>query len=514
MNVTCTSCDAKYVVPDEKVAGRRIRIRCRHCDTPMVIDGTSIAAGAAPPSSAEAPSSSKAANTPSSSVPPEPAAVSQMPPTAQDVALPPAGASDAHAPSVATATATPRRRRVRSEFSRTMVGGFTPAAGSAPEPPTTAAAPAGFGGPEPPRLPDAPAAPEPPRWPARTARETSPWVVALPEGALEDTSTQQVVQLFAAGRVTDDVLLWKEGMAQWQRPFDIPEIKLELLARGFTPPIVREAASTSSSRARTSAAPSSTGFCVTPRDLDHGRALPASPWQMRGPEPEPSTADLDVPLPRDWQSVFDRPSRASLTPARNAGAANRSYHPPSSVPPPSRSAALGSAPAERRPAPVSVPPSPLSTRSPSPLPGAANASKASSRPSPPRSRAPSPASKRPPPQLARRAGAVPLPAAARQRQPSELDIQIDFDATQPRAAAWPAARHGTTPSVRPALVAPSLPEVTYPQARRHRTLWHLLLILVLLCGLAVVFVRITHRPAVVYTATSLALDRFEALLPR
>jgi hypothetical protein len=38
--------------------------------------------------------------------------------------------------------------------------------------------------------------------------------------------------------------------------------------------------------------------------------------------------------------------------------------------------------------------------------------------------------------------------------------------------------------------------------------------LLLLCARAAIAVRITHRPAALYTATSLVLDRVKALLPR
>jgi predicted Zn finger-like uncharacterized protein len=475
MNVTCTSCDAKYVVPDEKVAGRRIRIRCRHCNAAIVINGTSIRPPASVPSSSRAPSSSKAVAAPGPSAAPEPAALGRMPQTAQPAPLAP-DASDANARPATATPGTPRRRRVRSEFARTMVGGFAPAAGSAPEPP-----PAASSAPEQATVPAAtaaaPASPEPRRESAEFSEEASRWVVALPEETLEDTSTEQVVQLFARGRSADDVLLWKEGMKQWQRPFDIPEIKLELLARGFTPPMARS-------------------------------------QQVRRPEPQRAPERrVDAPLPSDWQSVFDRPSHAASPPALDRSTASRGHHPPSSVPPPSRSAA-GSTLAEYRPAAVSLP-RPLSTRPPSlrPVAAAASAGLTPSRPAPPPSRAPA-ASGRPPPPHPRRAGAVPLPAAARQRQSSELDIQIDVDAPRPTGAPKPWTRPEPLPAVRPLLVAPSLPEAGYPHPRRRRVFRHLLLALIVSGTLAAVVIRMTHRPTAVYSAMSLAFDRVKALLAR
>lgn len=40
MNVSCPSCPAKYLVPDAKIRGRRLRMVCKRCGTPFVVDGT------------------------------------------------------------------------------------------------------------------------------------------------------------------------------------------------------------------------------------------------------------------------------------------------------------------------------------------------------------------------------------------------------------------------------------------------------------------------------------------
>ena len=43
MRVACQQCGTAYSVADEKVAGRRVRLRCKHCSESMVIDGTTLA---------------------------------------------------------------------------------------------------------------------------------------------------------------------------------------------------------------------------------------------------------------------------------------------------------------------------------------------------------------------------------------------------------------------------------------------------------------------------------------
>jgi predicted Zn finger-like uncharacterized protein len=42
MNVTCGACPAKYVIPDEKVRGRKVRIPCKHCGAAIIVDGTGL----------------------------------------------------------------------------------------------------------------------------------------------------------------------------------------------------------------------------------------------------------------------------------------------------------------------------------------------------------------------------------------------------------------------------------------------------------------------------------------
>jgi predicted Zn finger-like uncharacterized protein len=47
MKVTCHSCGAKYAIADDKVRGRRVKVRCKSCTTPIVVDGHALEADAA-----------------------------------------------------------------------------------------------------------------------------------------------------------------------------------------------------------------------------------------------------------------------------------------------------------------------------------------------------------------------------------------------------------------------------------------------------------------------------------
>lgn len=42
MKITCSACHASYNLPDEKVAGRRVKVRCKRCSEPIVVDGSKL----------------------------------------------------------------------------------------------------------------------------------------------------------------------------------------------------------------------------------------------------------------------------------------------------------------------------------------------------------------------------------------------------------------------------------------------------------------------------------------
>lgn len=53
MKVVCETCEAKYQIPDERVAGRRLRIRCRKCGGVMEARGDELPSQAAPAATIE-----------------------------------------------------------------------------------------------------------------------------------------------------------------------------------------------------------------------------------------------------------------------------------------------------------------------------------------------------------------------------------------------------------------------------------------------------------------------------
>jgi len=135
MNVSCTSCSAKYGIPDEKVRGKKVKITCKHCGTAIVVDGTTLDA----PAAAGAPA-------------PAPVAVAASP---------------------------------------------------APKP--------------------APAEPE------------LSFDIAYPDDRQETLPLGELVSKYAAGTLTDEAFVWREGMTDWKAPREVPEIATALGARGLAP---------------------------------------------------------------------------------------------------------------------------------------------------------------------------------------------------------------------------------------------------------------------------------------
>jgi predicted Zn finger-like uncharacterized protein len=55
MKVTCQACSAQYTIADDKVKGRKVKIRCKACQTPIVVDGQNPPPAAASSGFSEAP---------------------------------------------------------------------------------------------------------------------------------------------------------------------------------------------------------------------------------------------------------------------------------------------------------------------------------------------------------------------------------------------------------------------------------------------------------------------------
>lgn len=137
MKFSCQQCSTAYSVPDEKVRGKRVRIKCKKCGAPIVVEG--------PKGPAAAP------------------------------------------------------RPVRS-LKQTAVGGLV-------APPDLASKIA-------------------------QAKADVRWTVAVNRDQPSKMTTDEVVAAFGAGEIKRETLMWRKGLSEWKKPFDIPEVAAALEAAG------------------------------------------------------------------------------------------------------------------------------------------------------------------------------------------------------------------------------------------------------------------------------------------
>lgn len=283
MNVACEKCSAKYAVPDAKVKGRKVRITCKRCGAPIVVDGRALASegksaekpAAAKPADARATDAKPAAAKPAPVVarpqpriePAKPAETArpaakpivasgpkpvrpETPPTAiaSAVTKPPTAQSTMlgglNAPATGVTAPNPQARGLGPKpAQRTMLGGVT-----APRPATPIASKAAvkqtlMGGLSPafgaaPSPKDAGGAPKP----AASTPHVSPategereWTVAVTDEDHYEMNTDEVVQAFTQGNIDEETFIWKEGMDDWLTPFEVPGIAAALRKAGLRP---------------------------------------------------------------------------------------------------------------------------------------------------------------------------------------------------------------------------------------------------------------------------------------
>ncbi len=279
MNVTCGACPAKYVIPDEKVRGRKVRIPCKHCGAAIIIDGTALAAeGLAPKAqslparplmpnptnaregAADGPAAPPARTAATRQPNPAPAAQAARPQRAIRQTIigvaAPANAPDSSpekplpvrkptpiyvraptAEAIAAAqsqTATSTSGQMRS-IRRTMVGGLdsegpAPASGEAERAPQLegphkrSVKHTIIGGLEA-AAGSAPGASESPQRP-RPSQDTPPgtWLAALPEGKTLRLPEKDLQRAITKGYVNTSTLFWQTGMDDWSPLEQIPQL--------------------------------------------------------------------------------------------------------------------------------------------------------------------------------------------------------------------------------------------------------------------------------------------------
>ncbi|NRD64420.1 zinc-ribbon domain-containing protein [Corallococcus exiguus] len=179
MNFTCDNCQKRYSIADEKVRGKTVKVRCKNCQNVVTVEG-------------------------------------------------PAEEESTRVVSLADV------ERIRAQ-ERSLAGGGAAAAAPAPAPaPVSAAAvPAPLAKP-PASAPQTPWDDEPTRTAPPRQTAGAPWFVMVrnkQEGPLDESA---VAEWMAAGTISARSFFWRQGMPDWKRGSDIPELAA-LLAPAAAP---------------------------------------------------------------------------------------------------------------------------------------------------------------------------------------------------------------------------------------------------------------------------------------
>ncbi|WP_223636641.1 GYF domain-containing protein [Corallococcus sp. EGB] len=166
MNFTCDNCQKRYSIADEKVRGKTVKVRCKNCQNVITVEG-------------------------------------------------PAEEESTRVVSLADV------ERIRAQ-ERSLAGGGA-AAPAAPAPVSAVAAPAPLAKP-PASAPQTPWDDEPTRTAPPRQTAGAPWFVMVrnkQEGPLDESA---VAEWMAAGTISARSFFWRQGMPDWKRGSDIPEL--------------------------------------------------------------------------------------------------------------------------------------------------------------------------------------------------------------------------------------------------------------------------------------------------
>ncbi|MGE6760760.1 GYF domain-containing protein [Corallococcus interemptor] len=168
MNFTCDNCQKRYSIADEKVRGKTVKVRCKNCQNVITVEG-------------------------------------------------PAEEESTRVVSLADV------ERIRAQERSLAGGAAAPAPAPAPAPVSAVAAPAPLARP-PASAPQTPWDDEPTRTAPPRQTAGAPWFVMVrnkQEGPLDEAA---VAEWMAAGTISARSFFWRQGMPDWKRGSDIPEL--------------------------------------------------------------------------------------------------------------------------------------------------------------------------------------------------------------------------------------------------------------------------------------------------
>lgn len=246
MRFLCGNCKAKYQLPDEKVAGRTLRMNCRQCKSPIIIRGEG--------------------------------ATMSLPPAGASIAAPaPMESLRASAPSAIGVTRTSMSAPAPLGVPRASMPaplGVLRASVAAPPPPPPLAAPPPLAMPS---LADA-------------------WHVGIHDVPVGPMSRDEVARKIALGAVGAESLAWCEGMGDWMPVRQIPELAALLGSRMPPPPEPPKAPPLPVHPTRRSSDQVSFPASVAPPEPRASQVFPTAPIAESQVPP--------VPVAQSWGRMF------------------------------------------------------------------------------------------------------------------------------------------------------------------------------------------------------------------
>ena len=70
--------------------------------------------------------------------------------------------------------------------------------------------------------------------PSRAPTEVM-YIVGFADDRQHPHTVAQIVEMYSAGKIDDEALVWKDGMADWLSPFDVPELAAAFRAKNVAP---------------------------------------------------------------------------------------------------------------------------------------------------------------------------------------------------------------------------------------------------------------------------------------
>lgn len=197
MKFECPSCAKKYSLPDEKVpAGKDFKVKCKKCGEIIVLRGPEPDASAP-----EEPAQEQGgAGGPFDAAPPQ----QDAPPAGDDGMAPDEQPTRVFDYSRMGADGLPEEDAGPEDFASAQAGAFQPPAQEEQQP--QAAAPA------------AAAAPV-----AAPPADDLEWHIAVDGDQMGPYDSAQIQEMLAAGQITDETYIWRDGFDDWLPLRDVPE---------------------------------------------------------------------------------------------------------------------------------------------------------------------------------------------------------------------------------------------------------------------------------------------------